>query len=180
MVSREASYNQLLKLASELGIMVKVPGAGDELFSNGQARLVNLAALHLPAVHDDKDVVDLSVNDQSLVLRFDYGEFSFLFPGDIEEAAERRILLKQRNLDVDVLLAPHHGSRTSASAQFIEAVSPEYIVVSAGPFRADLFPDPAALCRWRAERTTVFITAQDGTTSFLIDDNRMYITTYAE
>lgn len=68
-------------------------------------------------------------NDNSVVIRLDYGEFSALFTGDISKKVEKDILESGRNIDCDLLLAAHHGSGGSSSEEFLEAVSPEYAVI---------------------------------------------------
>ena len=67
------------------------------------------------------------VNNMSIVLRFDYGEHSSLFTGDLYLDGEKMILERTdvSKLDVDFLKVPHHGYNTSSSVDFIEAVSPE-------------------------------------------------------
>jgi len=71
------------------------------------------------------------INDSSLVLRFDYGEFSALFTGDIYRTAEWKLLEQDSAaLDVDLLKIPHHGNQTSSSADFAAAVSPELAVAT--------------------------------------------------
>jgi len=67
------------------------------------------------------------INNMSVVVRFDYGEHSSLFTGDIYKTGEKMILEQVDNslLDVDFLKVPHHGYDTSSSLEFIEAVSPE-------------------------------------------------------
>ena len=74
------------------------------------------------------------LNNLSVVLRLDWGETSFLFTGDAEKTEEKTILNSQyvSYLDTDVLKMGHHGSRTSSSAAFLKAVSPEYCVISCG------------------------------------------------
>jgi competence protein ComEC len=78
-------------------------------------------------------------NNFSIVARFDYGENSFLFTGDIESSAENEILesLPRRqaggeNIDIDVLKIAHHGSKYSSSEAFLDAASPENAVISVG------------------------------------------------
>ncbi len=74
-------------------------------------------------------------NNCSVVLKVTYGATTFLFPGDAE-AEQEDVLLKdatiRRQLSAQVLKAPHHGSDTSSSKEFLRAVSPSWIVVSAG------------------------------------------------
>jgi len=72
------------------------------------------------------------VNDTSVVSRLVFGEKSFLFPGDIYEKAEKEILNRGAEINSDVLKISHHGSKTSSSPQFLEEVSPEIAVISAG------------------------------------------------
>lgn len=86
-------------------------------------------------------------NDNSLVFKVAYGDRSFLFTGDISSRAER--LLLGRELEADVLKAPHHGSKYSSSAEFLSAVSPSTIVISAGRKNSFGFPHEETLSRFR-------------------------------
>lgn len=73
-----------------------------------------------------------SDNDRSCVLRID-GPFSVLLPGDIERSGEQRLLWEHpQQLRADVLLSPHHGSKTSSTPAFVAAVQPGVVVHSAG------------------------------------------------
>lgn len=92
-----------------------------------------------------------SENNGSCVLRID-GAFSVLLPGDIERRAERRLLRERgERLRVDVLLAPHHGSATSSTEEFIDAVAPAIVVHAAGWRSSFGHPKPAVVARY-AER----------------------------
>lgn len=74
-------------------------------------------------------------NNHSVVVRVDFGQASFLFPGDIEDKAERKLLEKYAGtfmLDVDVYLAAHHGSASSSVDDFLIAMSPETVVIPVG------------------------------------------------
>ena len=69
-------------------------------------------------------------NDNSVVMRVDCFDSSFLLTGDSEEAVEKQMLQKDyEKLDVDILKVGHHGSRTSSSPEFIKAVSPEVSII---------------------------------------------------
>lgn len=81
----------------------------------------------------DRDVSGLDTNDGSIIGKLVYGNTSFLFPGDAPESIERYLAsLDGAGLDVDVLKAGHHGSRTSTSDALLGFASPAIAVISAG------------------------------------------------
>jgi len=88
-------------------------------------------------------------NDLSLVLRIACGRFSSLFTGDIESAAEARLSRSGRRLRSTILKVPHHGSRSSSTAGFINAVRPEVAVISVGAHNRFGHPDPGVLKRYQ-------------------------------
>ncbi len=73
---------------------------------------------------------DSDLNNNSVVIRMTYGNFSIIFPGDIGKVVEDGLLGEE--LDSDTLLAGHHGSKYSNSLDFLNAVSPNVVVISAG------------------------------------------------
>lgn len=78
------------------------------------------------------DSLNGDVHDGSVSVRFDYGDVSFLFTGDAEDSAEQRMLQTGLDLDADIFQLGHHGSRTSTTAPFLEAVDPSTSIYSAG------------------------------------------------
>ena len=99
-------------------------------------------------------------NNRSCVLSVAAAGSSMLLTGDIERAAESRLL--QGPLRADVLLVPHHGSRTSSTAEFIQAVSPRWAVVPAGYRNRFGHPSADVLERYRAAGTRLLRTDLDG------------------
>ena len=75
---------------------------------------------------------DKANNDISLVVKITYGETSFLFTGDIEKDAERRLLDEGADLHADVLKVAHHGSSSSSTDDFLSSVNPQYAIISCG------------------------------------------------
>lgn len=71
-------------------------------------------------------------NDISLVVKIIYGETSFLFTGDIEKDAEKRLINEGIDLQADVLKVAHHGSETSSTDDFLNRVNPQYAIISCG------------------------------------------------
>jgi competence protein ComEC len=90
---------------------------------------VDFDVLHPRA--DDYDAANKS-NAMSCTLRISNGVQSALLAGDIEQAQEARLVGDGAPLKVDVLLVPHHGSKTSSSAAFLDAVQPQFALVQAG------------------------------------------------
>jgi competence protein ComEC len=87
----------------------------------------------LQILFPNQDVSRWETNDASIVAKLTYGEKSFLFTGDSPIKAENILMMLDKNiLNSDVLKAGHHGSRTSTSLLYAEAISPEYAIISAG------------------------------------------------
>jgi competence protein ComEC len=101
-------------------------------------------------------------NDQSCVLRIAAGEHAMLLTGDIERGAEAAILAGARALPSDVLLVPHHGSRTSSTPEFVAAVAPRWAVVPVGYRSRFGHPNPEVLARYRAADVQVLRTDLQG------------------
>ncbi|MDZ7686587.1 MAG: DNA internalization-related competence protein ComEC/Rec2 [Gammaproteobacteria bacterium] len=102
-----------------------------------------------------------SDNDRSCVTWVTNGNFTVLLPGDIETIGERRLI----DVDlppVDLLVVPHHGSRTSSTPAFLNHVRPALAVVSAGFGNRFGHPDPAVLDRYRVRDIPVVNTANAG------------------
>src|ERR1044071_3486858 len=100
-------------------------------------------------------------NNQSCVMRIEAGGRSMLLTGDIERAAEQTLLFEQK-IKADVMLVPHHGSRTSSSAEFVEAVAPRWAIVAAGYRNRFGHPNSEVLKRYESIGTSVFRTDRDG------------------
>lgn len=102
-------------------------------------------------------------NNNSIVLRLTHGENTFLFTGDAEEPAEEDMLEANTDLKADVLKAGHHGSNTATSDAFLEAVSPDYAVISCGEGNKYGHPHAEVLNKFRTEGITIYRTDEQGT-----------------
>ena len=74
------------------------------------------------------------LNNNSIVCKINYKKFSMLFTGDIEEIAENEILKEHnsKKLKADILKVGHHGSKSSSTKDFIEAINPKIAVIGVG------------------------------------------------
>ena len=105
-------------------------------------------------------------NSLSCTLRISNGTQSALLSGDIEMAQEARLVRDAANLKSDVLLVPHHGSQTSSSADFLDAVQPQIALVQAGYRNRFGHPAPAVLARYEQRRIRVFDSPHCGAASW--------------
>jgi competence protein ComEC len=113
-------------------------------------------------------------NNRSLVVKTGFGEFSILFPGDIERAGEAGILTAApKDLASTLLISPHHGSNTSSSPEFLDAVAPQAVIISSG--KPDRFPSPKVLDRYRHKNYQIFRTDENGAIRIVTDGKGMAI-----
>lgn len=164
-------FNHLLKHAEELNVKIRIPEAGEMLIQHGDTGIKNLANFHInPGSGND--------NNKSLVINISNNMLNFMLTGDIEKSAEKNLISQVQDIQTNVLLAPHHGSATSSSMEFLHAVAPEYTVISAGKLKPYTFPSPKVLKRYQQIGSKVFNTAKDGTISFQIKNGEMNISRY--
>lgn len=112
-------YVNYLRACKETNTPHKRLKAGDRI-EMGDAYLICLSP----------DLFFNAINDNSLVIKLVYGDFSMLFTGDIEAEAESWLV--GEDIKATVLKAPHHGSKTSSTLDFVKAVNPEVVLISAG------------------------------------------------
>lgn len=104
------------------------------------------------------------LNNNSAVIRLDYGKVSFLFPGDIESDRESQLLEEGKNqLNVDILKIPHHGSFDASSIGFIQAVSPDIAIISCGEDNPYGYPHQETLQTLKDNGIKAYRTDRHGT-----------------
>jgi competence protein ComEC len=134
------TFLDLMRILESGSIRKLVPA---DLFS---ARVINNVKVEVLYPLKTRGSTDL--NNNSLVIRISFKGISFLFPGDIEAEGERRLVQNsEQSLTSQVLLSPHHGSKSSSSMNFLKAVSPEICIISCGAGNFFGFPHPQTLKR---------------------------------
>jgi len=117
-----------------------------------------------------------NTNNNSLVVKASMGSTSFLFPGDIMAAAEKELVgLAGRELKSTVLIAPHHGSRSSNSTVFLGEVDPEVIVISSGRQSRFKLPDATILKKYQHYGYSIFRTDLNGAVYLTTDGQQLEI-----
>jgi competence protein ComEC len=119
-------------------------------------------------LHPQPETPAVRRNNQSCVLKVAAGAASMLLTGDIERQAELS-LIRNPLVKADVVLMPHHGSRSSSSREFIEAVSPRWAVVPAGYRNRFGHPSPEVLERYGSAGVGILRTDLDGAVHVILD-----------
>lgn len=112
---------------------------------------------------------EAGLNDNSLVLRIRFGERSILFTGDAEREQEARLLGAGVDLRADVLKAGHHGSDTSSSAEFLDAVAPRWATISCGVRNRFAHPRLSTLEKLEERGVATLRTDRSGSLAFWSD-----------
>ncbi len=146
-----ATFYNFKKYLTQNGITLEVPKAGTEL------TLGSATGIIIGPVSEEAEG-----NNNSLVIRLEYGNTSFLFTGDAEWQEEKEILDAGYELRSTVLKVGHHGSSHSSSNDFIEAVWPDYGVISAGKDNRYGHPHQSLLNRMEYNDVLLFRTDLQG------------------
>ena len=139
--------------------------------------------VRLEFLHPSVDFADKSkrgwwrdLNNNSLVIKVTLGSQSFLFPGDIKARAETELIAATGDhLSSTILIAPHHGSKTSSSIPFLDAVNPETVIISSGWQSRFGFPHQPVLNRYKQRGVRIFETARHGAVSMTTDGRSITI-----
>jgi competence protein ComEC len=119
-----------------------------------------------------------SSNEVSSVMQASYGKFSFLFTGDLPAQGEEEMIKSNRNISSSVLKVGHHGSKTSSTLEFLQAVAPDYAVISVGANNSFGHPHEETLQRLLAQHSKIYRTDQQGAIVFQTDGNTMTVDTF--
>ena len=153
------------KKLEERDAVITIPHRGDS-FSLGSATVTFLT----------EPQPEWDMNDQSLVVQVVFGSTSFLFTGDASWDAEQDILSSGIDIHSSVLKVGHHGSSTSSSQAFLDAVRPQYAVISVGQDNKYGHPAEETIMKLQRMHTSVFRTDIHGTIVFSSDGTNMGIT----
>lgn len=108
-------------------------------------------------------------NNNSIVAKLIYGEYSVLLPGDIEALVEKELAVRSPEIDSDFLKIPHHGSKTSTSEEFLNAATPETAFISVGADNRYGHPHPTVLDRLDKRGIKYYRTDTDGRIKLILD-----------
>ncbi|MCL2359519.1 MAG: MBL fold metallo-hydrolase [Nitrososphaerota archaeon] len=151
------TYENLMAAIEEKDIPMTIPTPGD-IFQLGNAN-IEVVAPNSASYNDD-------INEYSIVLRVEFGDTSFLFTGDAGTTSENEQLSAGFSLKTDVLKVGHHGSRTSCTQKYLDAVAPNYAVICCGINNPYGHPHPDTMTRLTGTDAQIYRTDQNGTITF--------------
>ncbi|HOY67350.1 MAG TPA: ComEC/Rec2 family competence protein [Candidatus Ozemobacteraceae bacterium] len=156
-------YKRLFSLAREKNIPLRKARMTDAFNWGSQIHVDLLHADHLhPAPAPGQPA--LTANDTSLVFKVTTGKVSYLFTGDATAFNEREMLAdKPSCFPCTVLKVGHHGSKTSSSEAFIDAVKPAYAAIPVGISNSYRHPSPDVVKRFASRDVKIYRTDHDGT-----------------
>lgn len=127
-IERTKECEMILKLALEKNINIIMVNAGQKLYIDKYVYFDILWP-------KNGNLIEINgINNNSIIAKLKYKDFSILFTGDIEEISEEQILNKynKQELKSTILKVAHHGSSTSSTQEFLEAVSPKIALIGVG------------------------------------------------
>lgn len=161
------NYKDFLKIIKEKNIKLQIVEAGKKLNIEKN--------LHFEILWPDIEnkINENVLNNNSLVCRLVYNNFSCIFTGDIEEIAEKAILDKYKNnlniLKSDVLKVAHHGSKTSSNIDFLNKMKPKIALIGVGENNNFSHPNEQVIERLQENGVRVYRTDNDGEISIVVN-----------
>jgi hypothetical protein len=149
------TFEEVMEAVSDKGLSITSPVPGTS-YPLGEAEFTILAP-------NSDDYA--SLNDYSIANRIVFGSNSFIFTGDAEALSEEEILnnFNKRDLASDVFKLAHHGSSTSNTEDFLEAINPSYGIISCGQDNSYGHPHREIMAQLKARNILVFRTDLHGT-----------------
>ena len=161
------TYDDLLDAVERSGAKVVAPAVGDS-YNLGAAVFTVLSC-----EAEDKE----NLNESSIVLKLSYGEIDFLLTGDAEVVNEENILADGYQISAEILKVGHHGSTTSTSQAFLDAVSPEVAIISLGAGNTYGHPHKETMEKLSAANIQIYRTDEDNTIIVQTDGKEYHVTT---
>ena len=163
----EEVYERLESTAEKRGVKTDYICAGD---------FVQSGKLSLSCLYPYRDTLSSDRNDHSEVLLAEYGDFSMLLMGDLGAEGEAEIAEQwNKNRQVQILKAGHHGSSTSSSEQFLDTVHPRIAVLSYGKDNSYGHPHPEVIERFDERGIARWATEEQGMITIRTDGEEMEI-----
>ena len=167
------NYQEFIKIINEKKIKVYVVEAGQK---------INIEKnLYFDILWPDtsKAISENSINNNALVCKLNYKNFSLLFTGDIEEEAEKDLIAKYKDTNIlkaNIIKVAHHGSKTSTTQEFLDKVSPEIALIGVGENNKFGHPNEEIINRLEQKNIEIYRTDEMGEIELKISSKCIKIT----
>jgi len=170
MPSKSKIYTRYMKILKQKNIKRHGLAAGDELDFGGGVKFKVYAPEKAVVEKGSKTTDDHDPNNESVVGRLIFGDFSMMFTGDAEKAEEMPMVSSYgKELKSTVLKSGHHGSKTSSSKEFLRKVAPEAALISCGTGNDYGHPHEPTMKKYRAMKLKIYETDKNGTITVKTD-----------
>ena len=171
LICDSSEYKEFISLIQKKDIPYHQAKAGDNFIFNNNLEIFLLNPLYDSDFYDESDF-----NNASIVVKLFYKNADFLFTGDIEEAAEKKLLIWQNILQSDILKVGHHGSATSTNLEFLDKVDPSIAVITVGKNHFG-HPSQKIIERLEDKNIQIYRTDEDGTIIIRTNGHEYWIRT---
>lgn len=162
--SDSPAFLKLTKLIKQNNVKTTILSKGDKIIIDKD--------FYFQILSSEKSEQD-NLNNNSMVIKLTYGNNTFLFMGDAEKAIEDNIIYSKTNLKSDVIKIAHHGSTTSSSEEFLDAVSPKIALISCGLNNSFKHPSKTIIDRLKSRNILFYRTDINGTIELYSDGNKI-------
>ena len=166
--ANDPEYAKFAQTLASTGTPIDVLQAGDVMHFGG----VEASVLWPPPIANTNAP---SQNNDSLVLRLQFGERALLLTGDIETGAENALVRAPADLHVDVVKVAHHGSKTSSTEKFVLSAHPSLAIISVGQTSVFGHPHKEVVERWKVSGAEVLTTGACGTITVTTDGRELKV-----
>lgn len=169
-VSDTKTFENLLTTIQDNGMTINTAKAGMNILSSENYDYSVDIIAPISIEYDD-------LNNYSVVLKITYGDNKFLYMGDAEKEVENELLENNSDIKADVIKVGHHGSNTSSSYDFVNAVSADYAVISVGRDNDYGHPHSKIIKRWKNSGAEICRTDESGTIIISSDGKNISVDT---
>ena len=165
---KNENFEYIVNLANKKHIKIIELQAGNKINIEKNSSLEIL----WPSVAEK--ISENAINNNSLVCKFVYKNFSMLLTGDIESIAEEKLLGKYKNtnrLNANILKIAHHGSKTSSIQEFLNEVNPKIALIGVGRKNKFGHPNQEVLERLKEKGIQIYRTDQNGEIQIIVKNN---------
>ncbi|HOK40248.1 MAG TPA: MBL fold metallo-hydrolase [bacterium] len=155
-ITTAEKYKEILDLCISKKIGYSVPLSNSVVYEEPDLEIICLQ-------NNEKYLHDLGLNESSMILMLKYKNFKAIFTGDVETEGEHYLLNHTiHNIEADIIKVPHHGSITSSTDDFINAVKPKVGVISIGYRNYFNHPSAKTIKRYKEIGTKIYRTDYNG------------------